>query len=76
MMSEAYKKIIREIKRKMFARGMNIRMTAEALGCHRVNLSQYLNLRIAMRADLMLDAIDYFEIDVNQVLGIPHGVTV
>ena len=51
-------------------------MTAEELGCHRVNLSQYLNLRMAMRADLMLEAIDYFEIDVNQVLGIPHGVTV
>lgn len=75
-MSEAYKKIIREIKRKMFARGMNIRMTAEALGCHRETLSQHLNLRMAMRADLMLKAIDYFEIDVNQVLGIPHGVAV
>jgi len=71
-MNEAYKKIIREIKRKMFAKGMNIRMTAEALGCHRVNLSQYLNLRTAMRADLMLKAVYYFDIDVSSVLGIPH----
>ncbi len=74
-MSELYKKMIREIKRQMFRRGMNIRQTAEALGCHRVNLSAYLNLKTVMRSDMMLKAIDYFEIDVNAVLGIPHGVT-
>ena len=72
-MSELYKKMIREIKRQMFRRGMNIRQTAEALGCHRVNLSAYLNLKTVMRSDMMLKAIDYFEIDVNAVLGIPHG---
>ena len=75
-MSELYKKMIREIKRQMFRRGMNIRQTAEALGCHRVNLSAYLNLKTVMRSDMMLKAIDYFEIDVNAVLGIPHGVTI
>ena len=69
-MSELYKKMIREIKRQMFRRGMNIRMTAEALGCHRVNLSAYLNLKTMMKADLLLKCIDIFDINVNRIVGV------
>lgn len=68
-----YKKMIREIKRKMFMNGMNIRMTAEAIGCNRVNLSEWLNFRSVMRSDTMLKIIDILEIDVSDVLGITRG---
>ena len=68
-----YKKIIREIKRKMFMNGMNIKMTAEAIGCNRVNLSDWLNFRSVMRSDTMLIIIDTLNIDVSDVLGITRG---
>lgn len=71
-MSEAYKKLIRAIKREMFKNGMNIKQTAEAAGCHRVNLSQYLNLRTSMPAELLIRLIDRFDIDVCAEIGIPH----
>lgn len=75
-MSESYKKVIRAIKRKMFENGMNIRMTAEALGTHQITLGRYLNLRVSMPAELLIKAINYFDIDLCAVLGIPHEVVV
>lgn len=71
-MSEAYKRLIRAIKRQMFKNGMNIKQTAEALGMHRETLSNHLNLRCSMAADTLIRAIDYFDIDVCAKIGIPH----
>lgn len=75
-MSEPYRKVIRAIRRRMFENGMNIRMTAEALGTHQITLGRYLNLRVSMPAELLIKAIYYFDIDLCTVLGIPHEVVV
>lgn len=75
-MTEPYKKVIRAIRRRMFENGMNIRMTAEALGTHQITLGRYLNLRVSMPAELLIKAINYFDIDLCAVLGIPHEVVV
>ena len=74
-MSELYKKVIRAIKCEMFKNGMNIKQTSEAVGVHRVVMGQYLNLRITMPGDVIIRLINYFEIDLCAVLGIPHKKT-
>lgn len=71
-MSEPYRKLIRAIRRRMFENGMNIRMTAEALGTHQVTLGRYLNFRVSMPVELLIKAIYYFDIDLCAVLGIAH----
>ena len=51
-------------------------MNAEALGTHQITLGRYLNLRVSMPAELLIKAINYFDIDLCAVLGIPHEVVV